>query len=424
MDLINGERIKPQNVSEMEEDLNHNRLPNEILSHIFTLAAQDHGPVYFPISKKNRSPQLVISHVCSHWRRVALCTPELWSNTELAYTEKNGLERVIDLHKQWLLRAGKFPVTLSIEFEPSLDGDKVASALQKISLPFQIKSLCLNLFYDQFEKLSNLPETTLSDLAALDLRITLPDCEAVVNITLPHFITRLQSLTLDSEGLVADDWFHKLRTSLPWGQLRLRQIPMLQILDLYLDIDVFENLTMPCLLDFLLAIDMEDNEGRELDKVLCCFTCPSLENFTLYANHTPWTFKTIEILKQQYNMHNLQEAEFNDGCGLPVSSILQNAPMLRRLSLPPGVVLDATAIDGISYGILGRHLRSFEMGRVVHNLEVERRKETADEFIKNGCSWREEITVLKEVAIRISPGEQRKYRDRVGEMRKAGITIT
>jgi hypothetical protein len=172
--LINGECIKPQNVSEMEGDLNHNRLPNEILSHVFILAAQDHGPVYFPVSKNHRTPQLVISHVCSHWRTVALRTSELWSNTQLAYTEENGPERVIDLHKQWLLRAGKFPVTLSIKFSRSLDGDEVASALQRISLPFQVKRLCLELFYDQFEKLSNLPETTLSNLAALDLRIALP----------------------------------------------------------------------------------------------------------------------------------------------------------------------------------------------------------------------------------------------------------
>src|SRR6266576_3518237 len=361
MDLINNERIKPQNDSKIEEA--HNRLPNEILSHIFILAAQDHGPVYFPISIDNRSIQLVISHVCSHWRKVALCTFELWNNTLLFYS---GPGRVIDLHEQWLLRAGNSPVTLSIRFSGLLDGDEVASALQRISLPFQVKRLCLDLIYEQFEKLSNLPETALSDLAALELDISLPD-QVDANITPLHFITRLQSLTLHSEGL--DVWFDRLSTILPWSQLRsvdvgnvgsanlhpivdaLRQIPMLQRLNLYLNerrIDVFEDLTMPYLRDFQLDIAME---RREFDKVLRCFTCPSLEIFTLSSN-TSWTFQTIEILKQQYNMHNLQEVKFTDGCALPVSSILRNAPMLRSLSLPRGAVLDNTAINGISYGKL------------------------------------------------------------------------
>src|SRR6266576_4511528 len=62
---------------------NHNILPNEILGHVFIQVAQDHGPVHFPIRKGNTPPQLAILHVCSHWRRVALGTPELWSNTLL-----------------------------------------------------------------------------------------------------------------------------------------------------------------------------------------------------------------------------------------------------------------------------------------------------------------------------------------------------
>ncbi|KAF8348897.1 hypothetical protein F5887DRAFT_948216 [Amanita rubescens] len=298
--------IKPQHISEMKENLND--LPTEILSHIFNLAAQDHGPVYFPISKQNRSPQLVISHVCSHWRRVALCTPELWSDTLLAYS---GPGRVIDLHEQWLLRAGNSPVTLSIRFPHLLDGDEVASALQRISLPFQVKRLFLDLMYEQFEKLSNLPETTLSDLAVLELDISLPD-DGDVNIRPLHFITRLQSLTLSGEQSL-DVWFDKLSAILPWSQLRsvdvrnigsanlhpivdiLRQIPMLQRLNLYLNerrIDVFETLTMPYLRDFQLVIAME---RREFDKVLRCFTCPSLEKFTLSSNTTSWTFQTTVV---------------------------------------------------------------------------------------------------------------------------------
>src|SRR6266550_6012879 len=35
---------------------NHNRLPNEVLSRIFILAARDYGPVHFPIPKSMELP--------------------------------------------------------------------------------------------------------------------------------------------------------------------------------------------------------------------------------------------------------------------------------------------------------------------------------------------------------------------------------
>ena len=63
---------------------NHSLLPNKVLSHIFVLLALDHGPVKFPIIKDNAPPQMALSHVCSHWRRVVLQTLRLWSDTHFA----------------------------------------------------------------------------------------------------------------------------------------------------------------------------------------------------------------------------------------------------------------------------------------------------------------------------------------------------
>jgi hypothetical protein len=79
---------------------NHSLLPNEVLGHIFILLAFGHGTVEFPIWKNDAPPQLMVSHVCSHWRRVALCTTELWSDTHLIYPTNDPL--LIGLHQQWL----------------------------------------------------------------------------------------------------------------------------------------------------------------------------------------------------------------------------------------------------------------------------------------------------------------------------------
>ena len=61
---------------------NHSLFPIEILSRIFVSLTLDCGTVNFPLRRSGDVlPQLLVSHVCSHWRRVALHTPELWSDT-------------------------------------------------------------------------------------------------------------------------------------------------------------------------------------------------------------------------------------------------------------------------------------------------------------------------------------------------------
>jgi hypothetical protein len=53
---------------------------------------------------------------------------------------------------------------------------------------------------------------------------------------------------------------------------------------------------------------------------------------------------------------------------------------------------------------------------------VEARKKTVDELIKNGCSWREEITNLKDVVIHTN--ETKDYKERIIALEEAGIHIT
>ncbi|KAF8351758.1 hypothetical protein F5887DRAFT_2423 [Amanita rubescens] len=264
---------------------NHDVLSNEILRHVFILVVQAHGPVHFPILKGNLPPQLAISHVCSHWRRVALHTAELWGHTDLAYPQKYNTDDVVRLHQRWLLRAASFPVTVSISFDGSLDSDEIVSALQKIVLPFQVKRLGLDLTCKEFMALSTLPETALPGLTELELRLT--PSEEVVNMNnLPHFITRLRSVSfMPGETGV---WFDQLSPSLPWGQLRflgchmfmtdlgpilniLRQLPTLQALHLsvfkFHIADLEEHrLRMLSLRDINLDVDMDVLDGIQLDK--------------------------------------------------------------------------------------------------------------------------------------------------------------
>ena len=212
----------------------------------------------------------------------------------------------------------------------------------------------------------------------------------------------------------------------------LRQIPMLERLVLTtLETAIApEELTMPSLQEFILETCGEMVDGTELDKILRGFIFPSLITFVLYTG-AYWTSETFEILKRQYNLQRLEEVGFlgTSGFILPVSSVLYNSPMLRLLQLERDAIFDDEAITGISNGTLGRLLKKLELttscDRDIEEVlgMVEARKKTVDRLIENGCTWKEEITVLSQITI---DGEydRDEYTEKVEDLRaRAGIKV-
>ena len=428
---------------------NHSLFPIEILSRIFVSLALDCGTVNFPLRRSGDVlPQLLVSHVCSHWRRVALHTPELWSDTQLFYT-RHTTNDSIRLLQRWLFRARNFPVTLSIKFDESFNGDGSTIALQNILLPIQVKKLGLCLTYKIFMALSTLPKSMLSGLSEIELDLVFPDIQENINMTTPHPLisTRLQSLSFRGVGFKTPAWLGPPHPSLSWSQLRsltigiylgnglhlvmgtLRQIPNLEALDLGIvydaDLDLLDPLTMPSLRTFSIQVEMAT--GIALDKILRYFMCPTLTEFYFVLNPRggDWTCETFGILKQRYNMQELREAMFVGNFSLPVSSFLRDAPMLLSLSLGRNAIMDDDAIIGISNGTLGQFLTELDIkfacdvGEVLGMVEA--RKKMADSLITNGCTWKEEITIIKDVVIHTN---ENGYEDRVVALKEAGINIT
>ena len=438
-----------ENKKGLEEDLvrlgvalHDSLLPDEVLSHIFNLLALDHGTVGFPIPKNNTPPQLAVSHVCSRWRRVALRTPELWSDTDLFLTKYRQGGRHICFHRRWVSRARTFPVTLSIKFLES-EVNELADALRNILLPIQVKRLSLRLTYKNLMALSTLPEAALSGLSEFEVALVFHDRSMEGHMNDPHpLITRLRSVTFvgPESSLLIDP----LRPTFPWSQLRslkfqtdmkgledliigiLRQIPMLEVLLLQIfDIGVWEQLTMPSLRNLTMEISLQAVNCIDVDNILRSFVCPSLTQFTLDIRGNCQTCETFDILRQQYNMQELREARFLGTFALPVSSVLRAAPMLHSLSLRRAI-MNEEALIGVSNGTLGRFIRRLEIdvrydvGEVLDMVGA--RKRTVDGLIKNGCSWREAITSLKDVMIHTTNGND--YEERIIALEEAGIHIT
>jgi hypothetical protein len=129
-------------------------------------------------------------------------------------------------------------------------------------------------------------------------------------------------------------------------------------------------------------------------------------------------------------MQELRHAKFVGNFALPVSYFLRDAPMLRSLSLQWDAIIDDETVIGVSNGTLGRFLGSFDFTtNARHDITgvldmVKARKEMVDGLIENGCSWREEITILKDVVVHTrTKGGTMEFQERVSALREAGITF-
>ncbi|KAG6843806.1 hypothetical protein H0H87_000231 [Tephrocybe sp. NHM501043] len=107
-----------------------NRLPVEVLVHIFFLSLENYSDdctleKFPPISRKfplvslspgSRSDPMVLAQVCMLWRAIALSTPLLWSKLAIHCGRR---KHTIALLKTWLERSGNQPLTFF--FFESLD---------------------------------------------------------------------------------------------------------------------------------------------------------------------------------------------------------------------------------------------------------------------------------------------------------------
>lgn len=85
-------------------------LPVEILQEIFL---EYSPPKYDHLSE--RMSIIAPSHVCQHWRSVALRTPELWTYILLKFRHLKDIDREVECAREWLLRSSARPISIIVD---------------------------------------------------------------------------------------------------------------------------------------------------------------------------------------------------------------------------------------------------------------------------------------------------------------------
>ncbi|KDR67522.1 hypothetical protein GALMADRAFT_216383 [Galerina marginata CBS 339.88] len=224
-----GERVYPLDRSELLESNAKrpiNQLPPEVLAEIFLKFVEDdkalktfrtqlrdsNRPL---VSKHTDADPILLGHVCSYWRAVALTTPMLWATISILHPKKSQI-RLLQL---WLERAGSHPLELSIleEQEPShIEANAARDVILSVTARRRYwKSIIFDITTDTLAVIVPLLQSPvpLEHLDSVELHLSIPSKSGPVVHT--HHLLRDPDVYLD------DVWslFHSCSTlrRINWG---------------------------------------------------------------------------------------------------------------------------------------------------------------------------------------------------------------
>jgi hypothetical protein len=232
-----------------------NRLSRGILAQIFlwaipsTLNCANSDP-----SKNTRKQSLnnlrSISHVCRHWRNVALSTPSLWNRC----TPLN-----LDSLRTFLGRTGTIPLVLDISFPCNPSDDYILLLLSNLS---RARELYINLGYD-------LDQANMSNMAVTRIFLR----------ALQHMPAGLERLHMSTREMLCKE---KVFTDLDWLPPNLKDKDCLpQLRHVFLD---SVTITWNCgLFQHLRTLTLLNPVSLTLRRLsYISKACPDLEELTLY----------------------------------------------------------------------------------------------------------------------------------------------
>jgi len=245
---------------------------------------------------------------------------------------------------------------------------------------------------------------------------------------MPQFVSRARSLSfVDAMGRyelikglsLPCTWLtclqvHRIGLTLSQCMTLLLQIPSLEECSFYIiAVDVEEGdsdqLTLPLIGAFTLYIDEDD---MAIDEIIRHFELPNLTRLKLdLFSSYQWSTESYETIKSHCSLCHIQDLQLLPDADkvftIASSTILKDAPLLRRLDAASVATIDQETLAGISSGDLGCFLKSFtiscsesDVEAVLNMLEAHQKAVIAQN--ERASNWREvEFVGLKEVMIKV-----------------------
>ncbi|RDB19098.1 hypothetical protein Hypma_014253 [Hypsizygus marmoreus] len=184
----------------------HKHLPNELLSHIFLLSAED-KPSAIPLASYP-TPPWTLRHVCSRWRSLVLSDRDLWNSVAVnlvAYRGRRDNETV-DVENAARLLKLILPQSGPLSISMRIDGDytRAENAVRSLIRPYSSRAvnLSIGLPGEGFEYFYPLLPNHLGSLESLELDFLTPND---IGGRIRGFPSSLQTLTISGDDYYSCD---------------------------------------------------------------------------------------------------------------------------------------------------------------------------------------------------------------------------
>jgi hypothetical protein len=368
-------------------------VPNEVLSYIFVLCCCT-CPLRLPYWRHGVPLQVIISHVCSGWRQVALSTGVLWNNIRVSQLRPACYALCLSIYKTWVCRAGNCPLSVALAFyDHRVPTRKV---LLDFVVPFRFTTIEIAAnSYDDFSPLSGLPPLDVEEFAIL--------VNSFINdhLNVLPFVDKIRRIQIGNQ-------YQGVSKLLPWNQLRSFECYISRSLSTWLGflsqaqslerchLTIYHighkplvRVCIPNLRWFTCTLHVHP------DKVIPFIEAPNITTLGIYSSNY-WSPNTYDIIRNHHKLHQLQQLRLHPGYSFPlcISQVLVDAPKIKELLVQGMPFLDVEAREGIASGRLGRCLTSLDLyGRFEDAGEwldmIETRQRNVNLMISQVSNWRQ-----------------------------------
>ncbi|KAF8636818.1 hypothetical protein AX17_003241 [Amanita inopinata Kibby_2008] len=413
----------------------HKRLPDDVLREIFIHCADSYGRVTIPLGlNEDRPPQLVLSHVCSSWRTLALSTHHLWSNVKVQ--RPSDLEKPFGASITWLQKAGTAPASLELAISGS-DSSKLATLFEGPLRLGRVTLLDLSIESDGIPKFFALDDDALPHVQEIRLDTAIED---KFPSRVPSFIRHTRYLRFSREK---PDSYALHRVAFPWGQMRhlncyapmtatdcldlLGQTVLLEECRLCVvnehgdNLELCKEVKLPKL--HVLVVDGGDAENA-LTRIIKSISAPAMKRLVIEGTLNLGK-EMIPVLKTRFNLNLLEEIDFCDlsGTEVPIDALLREATSLRHVVLTEGRNLDENILTGLEKGDLGPCLHTIEIPRECDAQEILNMVEARQGISESSDSYgSQKITPFRHVGF-WSEEKYEKFAKKIAAFKTVGVEI-